>query len=82
MLSYLGSQFFSRNDSYPPVNASLRSQLRNWPSFRHFRVSPFRADSRLKRQPCAPVPFAGGRFSPSLDGNQVLVNAIARVVQP
>jgi hypothetical protein len=77
-----GAHSFSRNDSSPPVNPSLRPQLRNWPHFRHFRVSPFRADSCLNGQPCAPATFAGGRFSPAPEGNQELVNSIARVVQP
>jgi hypothetical protein len=34
----------------PFVGGSLRLQLRNWPCFRHFRVSPFRTDSRLNGQ--------------------------------
>jgi len=72
----------SLNDSGPLVNASLCPKLRNWPCFRHFRVSPFRADSHLNGQPCAPAPFAGGRFSPSPNGNQELVNGAARVVRP
>ncbi len=71
----------------PTISARLLTPLsvrnaRNWPCFRHFRVSPFRADSRLKRQPCAPATFAGDRFSPSLTPDQELVNGSARVVRP
>ena len=77
-----GAKPFPRTPPRPLVNASLLPQPRNWPHFRHFRVSPFGAESRLNRQPCAPATFAGGRFSPSLEGNQELVNGIARVVQP
>ncbi len=49
----------------PPLTPFLRLQLRKWPQSGRFRVSPFRTDSRLTRQPCAPATFAGGGFSPS-----------------
>jgi hypothetical protein len=49
----------------PFVNPTLRPQLRKWQQFRQFRVSPFRAESRLQRQTCSRAAFAEGRFSPS-----------------
>ena len=49
--------------------------------FPHFRVSPFRAESRLNGQRCAPARFAGVRFSPSPEGNQELVNGTPRIVR-
>ena len=67
--------------THPLTPVSFRN-ARNWPCFRHFRVSPFRGDSCLKGQPCAPAPFAGGRFLPVSGFNQELVNGAARVVRP
>lgn len=40
------------------------------------------SEFRVMRQPCALAAFAGGRFSPSSNGNQELVNGAARVVRP
>ena len=49
-------------------------EVRNWPTFRAFSVSPFVSAFFMAGQMCAAAPVTGGRFSPSPPGNQEWVN--------